>query len=175
MTRTESGAGHGGEARRRLRPAELLASLRKHGVDFVVIGGYALAPHGVVRATKDIDIVPEPSQDNLARLAAALRHMEAQVDLGDLDPAELGIKPDAAGLSRGGNWVLRTRYGRLDVMQDVPGLRNYTGLRDNSVVVDGHRYCGYDDLIGLKTAAGRDEDLRDIATLEAARRARESA
>jgi hypothetical protein len=167
-----AGAGAGGEARRRLRAAQLLATLNAHDVDFVIIGGYALAPHGVIRATKDIDIVPEPGRENIKRLAAALRALQARADIGDVDPDELGIEPDEAGLREGGNWVLQTRFGRLDVMQDVPGLRSYTRLRDNAVVVDGTRYSGYDDLIGMKTASGRDEDLRDIATLEAARKAR---
>jgi hypothetical protein len=41
-----------------LRPLELLGELLRNDVDFVVIGGFSLAAHGVVRATKDVDIVP---------------------------------------------------------------------------------------------------------------------
>jgi hypothetical protein len=36
----------------------LLAVLATHGVEFVIIGGFALSAHGVVRGTKDIDIMP---------------------------------------------------------------------------------------------------------------------
>ena len=153
-----------------LRPAELLAALHRHRVAFVIIGGYSLAAHGYVRATKDIDIVPDPAPGNLARLASALRELEARIDIGDLDPAELGLAPDEAGLAAGGNWILDTRYGRLDVMQIVPGLRSYEQLRTAAVEVDGNLYAGYDDLISMKVASGREEDLRDIAALEAARR-----
>lgn len=155
---------------RRLRPAELLKVLRSHRVAFVVIGGYSLAAHGYIRATKDIDIVPDPAADNLARLAAALRDLDAEADVGDLDPAEHDVRLDEGGLGAGGNWVLHTRLGRLDVMQDVPGLRGYEQLRAGAIDVDGHLYAGYDELISMKAASGREQDLRDIAALEAARR-----
>jgi hypothetical protein len=140
-----------GESPRPLRARELLATLRRHNVDFVVIGGFALAPHGYVRATKDVDIVPDPHPGNIDRLARALRAMDAKPDLG-------------------GNRVLSTRFGRLDVMQDVPGLRGYEHLRAGAVRVHDVLYAGYDELISMKAASGRDEDLRDIGALEAARR-----
>ncbi|HEX4035828.1 MAG TPA: DUF6036 family nucleotidyltransferase [Solirubrobacteraceae bacterium] len=155
-----------------LRPRELLATLDRSGVEFVVIGGFALAPHGYVRATKDLDIVPQPTAANRRRLAAALGELDAAVATGDIGADELGLRPDERGLAAGGNWVLRTRHGRLDVMQDVPGLRDYARLRVGAVVVDGIHYAGYDDLIRMKVASGRDEDLRDIGALEAARSGR---
>jgi hypothetical protein len=139
-------------------------------VEFVVIGGMALAPHGFVRGTKDLDVVPDPAPDNLARLAAALRDLEATIDLGDIAADELGIEPDADGLGFGGNWIFATRLGRLDVLQEVAGLRSYAQLRAGAVEISGVLYAGYDELIGMKTAAGRPEDLRDIGALEAARR-----
>ena len=156
-------------AANQLRPPELLGALAEHGGEFVVIGGFALAPHGYVRATKDVDIVPAPERANLRRLAAALRHLDAEVDIGDIDPEELRIEPDQDGLAAGGNWVFQTRFGRLDVMQDVPGLRGYEQLRERAIEVNGVLYPGYEDLISMKAAAGREEDLRDIGALEAAR------
>lgn len=56
------GAAGGGPRRRppRLQAEPLLSTLRRHGVEFVVIGGFSLAAHGVVRGTQDIDIVPAP-------------------------------------------------------------------------------------------------------------------
>lgn len=155
---------------RRLRPRELLDVLRRHQVEFVIIGGFALAPHGYVRATKDIDIVPEPSPENRGRLAAALRELEARVDLGDIGVGELGLEPDETGLEAGGNWILVTKFGRLDVMQEVSGLNDYEQLRAGAVEVDELLYAGYPELIRMKTASGREEDLRDIGALEAARR-----
>jgi hypothetical protein len=166
MSRAKGGAGG---ALRPLRPRELLAALASHAVEFVVIGGFALAPHGYVRATKDIDVVPNPDPANLGRLAGALRDLDAEPDLGDLDPKELDTAPDEYGLPMGGNWVLLTRFGRLDVMQTVPGLRDYRQLRGGAIEVDGVLYAGYDELISMKSASGREEDLRDIGALEAAR------
>jgi hypothetical protein len=158
------------EPRLRLRAAELLAVLRAHDVEFVVIGAFALAPHGYVRATADIDIVPDPDRSNLTRLAAALRELDARVDVADLGADELGIEPDTDGLAAGDNWGLATRYGRLDVMQDVPGLRSWQQLRANALAVNAVLYAGYEELISMKAASGRPEDLRDIGALEAGRR-----
>jgi len=76
----------------------------------------------------------------------------------------------SVGLSYGGNWCLATRYGRLDVLQDVCGLRSRAQLRAGAIEVNGVLYAGYDELISMKVAAGRDEDLRDVGALEAARR-----
>lgn len=165
MKRAEGG-------RRALDPRALLAVLARHGVDFVVIGGFSLAAHGYVRATKDVDVVPDPYPENLDRLARALRDLDAEVDLGDISADELGLEPDEEGLRAGGNCVLLTRYGRLDVMQDVPGIRDYEQLRSGAVEVSGVLYAGYDELISMKVASGREEDLRDIGALEAARRGR---
>ncbi len=158
-----------------LRPLELLGALAGHDVEFVVIGGFSLAAHGVVRGTKDVDLVPEQGRDNLGRLATALAELDAKVDIGDLAPEELGTEPDVDGLSAGGNWVLRTRLGRLDVMQNVPGVRAYAQLRAGAVAIevpgleDTFLFAGLDELIAMKRAAGRPQDLIDIADLERAR------
>ncbi len=160
---------------RALQADSLLAGLQEHDVAFVLIGGLALAAHGVVRGTKDVDIVPDPDPVNIKRLAAALAAMSARVDLGDIDATELGIEPDATGLAQGDNWVLSTALGRLDVMQDVPGSRGYAQLHSGAVAVDvpgvpAPVLCaGFDDLVAMKAAAGRGQDLVDIDALRRAR------
>lgn len=108
-------------------------------------------------------------------MARALNEVQARIDLGDLDPDELGVDLDADGLALGGNWVLLTSFGRLDVMQDVPGVGGYERLRSGAVLwpVPGVEapvpFAGRDDLIAMKRAAGRPQDLLDIADLERAR------
>jgi hypothetical protein len=150
----------------------LLEALAGHGVAFVVIGGLSLAAHGLIRATKDLDVVPDPAPENRARLARALADLNAEILLAaDFDPQELGIEPDEAGLALGGNWVLRTRLGRLDVMQDVPGVTDYTQLRTGAVTlavpgVGEVRFAGLTDIINMKTAAGRPQDLLDLQRLQ---------
>ena len=100
-----------------LRPEPLLATLASHRVDFVIVGGYAVAAHGFVRATKDIDICPNPARANLLRLADALAELEAKAIGLDEFEGEFDLKPDLEGLKMGGNWTLITKHGRLDVMQ----------------------------------------------------------
>jgi len=116
-----------------LRPFEILSALQRHDVQFVVIGGFALAAHGAQRGTKDVDIVPDPDPVNLAKLAKAVAALKARVDLKDLDPEELGIRPDAEGLGLGGNWVLETEAGLLDILQEVAGVRGYAQLPEGAV------------------------------------------
>ena len=159
-----------------MRALELIAALRAHQVDFVVIGGFSLAAHGYVRGTKDVDIVPEPSRDNLERLLAALRDLDAEpLAIGEFKPEELPLPLDLESLSQGGNWLLRTRLGRLDVMQHVHGMTSYEQLRAGATTPelpeldDVPPFAGYDDLIAMKHATGRDQDLLDIAELERAR------
>jgi hypothetical protein len=152
-----------------LQPLELLQALREHGVDFVVIGGVAVAAHGYIRATKDVDIIPEPGSDNLVRLLSALESLEARQDIGDFRPEEMPVQLDLFGLAQGENWFLDTRLGRLDVLQDVAGARSYESLRARAIVKDGIAFVGLDDLIAMKHAAGRDVDHIDIRALEEAR------
>lgn len=154
----------------------LLRALQGHEVEFVIIGGFALSVHGVVRGTKDIDIVPAPDSANLARLAEALLTLEAEPMLAeDFNANELGIALDANGLGLGGNWVLRTALGRLDVMQDVVGMKSYAALRAGAVSADVpgaglFLFAGLDDLVAMKTAAGRPQDEIDVVSLQRARR-----
>ena len=156
---------------------DLLAVVGRHRVEFVLIGGFALAFHGVVRATKDVDIVPEPSVENLTRLWEALVELEARPgELGALRPEELPLAWSRAGLiGGGGNWILDTRLGRIDVMQWVKGIDSYADLRAAAVEQDvpeiGFRLivAGFDDLVTMKEEAGRDQDLIDVTALRMAR------
>lgn len=75
-------------------PDELLLTLTAAGVDFIVIGGVAVGVHGFIRATKDLDIVPDPAPANLARLAGVLTKIDAeQLGVGDLAPEEFADDP----------------------------------------------------------------------------------
>jgi len=160
-----------------LEPEPLLSVLVENDVAFIVIGGYAVAAHGYVRATKDIDICPDPMPENLQRLADALAELEAEPIGLDEFAGEFDLAPDLDGLQQGGNWTLRTKYGRLDVLQHIAGLGSDGGgwreLEPHAVtrVFLGHDclFCSYDDLIKMKRGAGRPQDEIDISSLKAAR------
>ena len=163
---------------RPLDPEPLLRVLVDNEVDLIVVGGYAVAAHGHVRATKDIDICPDPADANLRRLAAALAELEAEpIGLEEFAGGEFDLAPDLEGLEMGGNWTLMTKYGRLDVMQHLDGLGEdgggWTELRPHAVTRTflGHEclFCSYEDLIRMKQGAGRPQDKIDVESLKAAR------
>jgi len=164
---------------RPLRAEPLIAALSEHEVNFIVVGGYAVAAHGFPRATKDIDICPDPSAENLERLANAFAGLEATPIGLDEFKGEFDLEPDLDGLTMGGNWTLLTRYGRLDVLQTFSfeggdnGEGVYGDLAPHTVERDflGHRvkFCSYEDLLRMKKAAGRAQDKVDVESLRVAR------
>lgn len=166
--------------RRPLRVDPLMDIIDAHQVDFIVIGGFAVAAHGYVRATKDIDICPNPKKDNLARLAEALKELEAvPIDLEEFE-SEFELGPDYEGLQHGGNWTLMTKHGRIDVMQvfSFEGAEDEIGdyhdiahhAVDRQLRGRTYKFVGYEDLLKMKRACGRDVDLIDINSLKRARR-----
>jgi hypothetical protein len=151
-----------------LDPARVFATLDRHGVDYLTIGAFAVIAHGYVRATADIDLVARQDRDNLERLAAAFAELQARLrrvddDLLDIDPTD----PDT--LANGASFTLDTDAGPVDYLNDVPGAGDYTDLRARSVETSAAgvvvRVVGLDDLIRMKRASGRPQDLRDIANL----------
>ena len=157
----------------RLDAEALLRTLLDHQVDFLLIGGLAVAAHGYPRATKDVDVVPAPESENRRRLHAALVTLGAEpLEVGDFRADELPVPFTPEGLDAGGNWALRTASGRIDVMQWVPGIDGgYDHLRAHAIEVavpglGAILFAGYDDLVRMKRTAGRPQDLADLHALE---------
>ena len=155
-----------------LDAATILRTLLAHDVEFLVIGGLAVAAHGFTRGTKDVDLVPAPERENLRRLYDALTELEARpLELGDFRPEELPVPFAPEGLDEGGNWSLLTRAGRVDVMQWIPGIDDgYAQLRPNAIEdevpgVGTVAFAGYEDLVTMKRTAGRPSDLADLDQL----------
>jgi len=153
---------------------ELLLALRRAEVRFVIIGGIAVGVHGYVRATKDLDVVPDPEAANLSRLAALLREIEAEhVGLGEFSADEFPYDPtDPEQLAQGANFRLQTRLGPLDIMQWVAGIDEdpaYAALVREAIPVPfrGEQLlvCGLAHLRAMKRVAGREQDLLDLAQL----------
>lgn len=153
---------------------KILQELVDGGVDFLIIGGVAVGYHGHVRATKDVDVVPAPEPDNLSRLAQVLRALEAEIEgAEEFAKGELPDPLDPASLELGGNWVLATRLGRLDVMQWIGDTPLWVELAPSAIEdqIAGLplKIVGFDDLVKLKEIAGRPEDLSDLRHLRDAR------
>ena len=156
-------------------PRQIFEVLARHRVDYVVIGGVAVIAHGHTRNTRDVDLMAAADRVNLERLAAAFRDLGAS--LSGVDAHLLGVDVfEPATLASGANFTLETRAGGLDYFNDVPGAAAYAELRERALVVelDGLRIpvAGLDDLIRMKQASGRPQDLSDIAALTAPRRTR---
>lgn len=148
----------------------LLARLVQADVRFVLIGGLALGAWGVVRGTKDCDIVPDPASENLDRLAGLVAELGGHVQLGE---SLLGSERSIAALLREGERALIvTQLGDLDVVQGLDGVQSYAELREGAIDVVmadvAIPICALEHLREMKRAAGRPRDLVDLDDLDAA-------
>lgn len=148
-----------------LDPQRIFEELDAHEVDFVLVGGLAAQTHGSPRMTNDVDVIPRPEPGNLARLAEALRALEARV----LNPGQEGTEIEATMLPRATIWQFATRHGDVDVLHEAPGAAPYDQLRERALVVSVGKVrlpvAGRDDLIRMKLARGRPVDKADVAAL----------
>ncbi len=147
---------------------EIFAALERNGVDYVAIGGIAANAHGSRRLTLDVDVMPEPNDANYKRLASALDELDAPETAVDSDSRSLESR-DSFDLARAAVLKLPTAAGDLDVVNRAPGAPPYEELRKRAIDVRVRgtriRVASLDDLIAMKRAAGRPQDLRDIAEL----------
>jgi predicted nucleotidyltransferase len=149
---------------------EILRRLVEAGAEFVVIGGLALGARGVVRATKDIDIVVAPDAENLKVVAEVAAAAGGHVQRGE---ALLGTPFSiAAELASGEQTAIETDLGRLDIVQGLEGVPSYEELRsrasDAEVLGVDVAVCSVEDLRAMKRAAGRGQDLVDLENLDTA-------
>jgi predicted nucleotidyltransferase len=149
---------------------ELLRRLAEAKVEFVVVGGLALNAWGVVRGTKDVDVVVAPGKENLERMAAVAIDANGRVQQGE---ALLGSPFSiAAALAGGAQVAIETDLGRLDVVQGLDGVPSFEELRSRAVDAQilGSRVwvCSLGDLKAMKRSAGRTRDLADLEDLDAA-------
>lgn len=132
--------------------------LNAHKVVFILVGGFAVGWHGVVRATGDIDFLYEQSPKNVKRLCAALEEFGAPTQLID---AEFLLSPEA--VTQIGNEPLR-----IDLLASISGVR-FEKARAGAVRTDigGQRLLilGLDELRANKRATGRAKDKEDLRRL----------
>lgn len=154
-----------------LRLTALLHRLSEGGVDYVVVGGVAVAAQGYGRATKDLDITYATDRANLEALGEVL--IAAKARLRGV-PEDVPFVPDGHTLRRTQILTLDTVDGGLDLLVDPSGAPSYDTMRARADIVEFEdmlvRVVALDDLLAMKRAAGRSQDLADIEALEIARR-----
>lgn len=151
----------------RFEPERILRCLNDHGVRYIVVGGLAVAAHGVVRATADLDLVVERSWENAGALEEGLHELRAE----DLDGRTESVTREA--LVRRADRRFRTTYGEVHLLHEVGGVPEYGELQPPVVFeVAGVRFpvASLEALRAMKRAADRDKDRVDLAELDALER-----
>ena len=133
----------------------------------MVIGGVAVAAHGYLRATEDLDLVPDPDSANLDLLTAALKDLDAT--LPTVEGRLFDPERDGAVVLRGGNVSADTRFGALDVVQRLRGVPPYADLAADAVGSDllgvPVKICSLAHLRSMKQALSRGQDQVDLENL----------
>jgi predicted nucleotidyltransferase len=151
--------------------SRLLRRLVRADLDFVVIGGVAVIVHASPRFTKDLDITYSTLPANLDRLGSVLVELGARLRGVE---ADLPFVPDGRTLAHAQMLTLTTPDGDIDLLADPDGSPGYAALRRNASRIDLEGVtvlvASIDDLIAMKRAAARPQDLVDLESLEIARR-----
>ena len=138
----------------------IFATLDRHGVRYVLVGGMAAILHGAPHVTTDVDIVPEEGRANLSRLSAALKELNARIRVA----GEEGVPFDhsAESLARVRIWNLVTDRGDLDITFVPSGTRGYDDLVRDVEPMPIHGtlvpLASLADVVRSKEAAGRPKD-----------------
>lgn len=151
-------------------PLALIERLAAGGVHYALIGGIAGRVLGSVTVTNDLDICYDRVPDNLERLARALHDLHATLRGA---PPDLPFRPDAEALQAGDAFTLDTDLGALDLIGTPAGTRGYADLRAGASEYDLGGFtvwvCSLEDLMRMKTAAGRAKDRIELEVLGALR------
>jgi predicted nucleotidyltransferase len=144
---------------------ELLRVLEKHKVAYALIGGYAVGIHAEPRATKDLDLVVAPTQKNAKALLKALKEFGAPIDnLNEQDLTNPGLL-----------YIFGIPPLRVDILNRLKGVDVALLIKRAKRVKLGKtnlRVIDIDDLIHVKTMAGRPQDKVDVKVLRKAKAAR---
>lgn len=143
------------------RPELLLEVLARYRVRLVLIGGFAAVIHGSPYLTIDVDVVPDPSPENLRRLSDALGELHTRVWTAS-EPEGVPFDHDASSLAAVRIWNLVTDFGRLDITFEPSGTAGYADLSRDAVHLQilGAEVdvASLADVIRSKEAAGREKD-----------------
>jgi len=138
---------------------ELLELFNAHGVEYAIIGGIAVGFHGHVRATKDLDILVEPSVENSQKVMLSL----TDFGYGSVGLSESDFQQTGAFV------ILGNPPARVDLLTEIPGP-TWNQIKANRVQADFDGVpawlIGRDELLQAKRASGRAMDLGDLEALD---------
>ncbi|MGD0253213.1 MAG: hypothetical protein ABSC01_11010 [Verrucomicrobiota bacterium] len=146
--------------------SELTRKLISSRVEFVLVGGFAAAAHGVTLLTRDVDICCRFSEANLMRIQKAFT---------DLHPVHrsrpdllLALTPEQCASLK--NLYLKTDLGVIDCLGEILGVGNYEEVLKHSVEVElpygKCRILDIEALIRAKEAMNRDHDRLTVKYLK---------
>lgn len=140
---------------------DLLAALHEAGADFVVVGAHAMAVHGVVRATGDLDVLVRPTVENAERVLHALASFGAPIVEHGLTPVDLS--------TTGVVYQLGLPPLRIDIITSIDGA-SFSEAWDTrtELKIAGRQvaFLGREMLIKNKLATGREKDAADARLLQ---------
>lgn len=144
-------------------PERVVKELNQAGVGYVIVGGLATGAHGVVRATRDLDLVPAAEPSNLEKLAATLSR------LGAAHPIEVALTGES--LARPVSMKLTTRHGEVHVLNRMHGTPPFPELKAASFLVEIEPgveapICSLEHLRQMKSASDRPRDAVDLQELD---------
>lgn len=137
--------------------ADFIATLNGHGVEYVIVGGHALAFHGRVRATKDLDVLVRPTAHNARRVIAALNEFGFQ----SLGLSEADIR--AENVIQLGN-----PPNRIDLIMGIDGVDADAAWQERVMgrfLGQPAPFLSRSCLIRNKRASGRVQDVADLEAL----------
>jgi predicted nucleotidyltransferase len=137
---------------------DFIELLNKHKVDYMIVGGYALAFHGKPRHTGDLDIWINLSEENAKKM---------MIVLNEFGMATLGLQKEDF-LQKGGITQIGYPPLRIDILNEIDGV-NFAEASKNKLIIDvdgmSINYIGLNDLIKNKQVSGRKQDLSDVNEL----------
>jgi hypothetical protein len=134
----------------------MLSALKEEQAEFILVGAYALAAHGFPRATGDIDILVNPTEENSKKVFSALLKFGAPIE----NITEEDFSKDDVIFQIG----LTPR--RIDIITSIESVTFPEAWEDAiSIQIEGIPVISKEKMIKNKQSTGRDKDLIDAKTL----------
>jgi len=150
---------------------KVVQALQKHGVDYAIAGGFAVALHGAVRGTLDVDLVVRRTEKDFARVEAALKSigLESRVPVSAAEVVQ--FREEYIKNKNMMAWGFVNPH-RTSEMVDVILTKDLREVKVQSIAYGKHRIriVGILDLIRMKEESHRPQDRSDAAALREIRR-----